>query len=171
MRSVLSVGIDETNHGLFPEIFCGVRSKRRNDTLEKNKLNKERADFSGILEEVKKREYSFLLLASKEDYRRVGNDKIQGVVAASLLSGIPINFEELDIFFDGDLTKRIQDYMRDIVSEHLVLPKDAVSIYQGGEYDERIPLVNLADGMARYLFRKHTIEDLANNPNLRTLIK
>ena len=162
MGNVLSVGIDESNHGLFPEIFCAVRSKKKKDIIEGGKKEKIRANFESLLREVEERSYSFLVLASKEDYKRIGQKNIGGVVAASLLVGTPRNFETLKIFFDGDLKKPERNYMRDIISEYLAVSKDGISIYCGGNYDQRIPLVNLADGMARYLFRKHTIEDLAN---------
>jgi len=168
---VLSLAIDESNHGLFPEIYCGVFSKIKKDTLKSRKrLDKERKDFSKIISEVNQRAYSFLVVASKEDYKRVGYEKMTGIVAASLLNGINIDFEFLRIIVDGIPPGKGKDYVVGPVSECLNIDAGRITFNCGKDFDIQYPLVYLADGMARYLHRQK-LEDLALNQNRKHLIK
>jgi len=169
----LSLAIDESNHGQFPEIFCGVFSKRRNDGLNsKMKLDKAKKekDFHKIISEVSQRAYSFLVVASKEDYRRIGYEEMTGIVAASLLKDTNFNFEYLRILVDGIPPGKGKYKIIGPVSEILGMDQRRILLKCGKDLDVTYPLVHFADGMARYLYRQK-LEDIALNPNLKHLIK
>lgn len=167
----LSLAIDESNHGLFPEIFCGVSSRIRKDALKSPmRLEKEKKDFGKIISEVKQRAYSFLIVSSKADYERIGYEEMTGVVAASLLNRINFNFEYLRLLVDGIPFGKGKYRIIGPVAEILRMDSRRIVLQYGKDLDMKYHLVNLADGMARYLHRQR-LEDLALNPNIKHLVK
>ncbi|MEK6760968.1 MAG: hypothetical protein AABX93_03530 [Nanoarchaeota archaeon] len=172
-RDVLSLAIDESNHGQFPEIYSGVLSKIKNDAVKSptklDKAKKEK-DFQNIVSEVNQRDYFFLVVASKEDYKRIGYNEMTGVVAASLLNETDFNFEFLRIMVNGEPSAKGKDYVVGFVSEYLRINPNSVILKCGKDLDIKYQLVNLADGMARHLHRQK-LEDIAQNPNIKYLVK
>ncbi len=176
-RDVLSLAIDESNHGQFPEIYSGVLSKIEKDAVKSptklDKAKKEK-DFQNIVSEINQRDYFFLVVASKEDYKRIGYDKMTGIVAASLLNGTSFNFEFLRILVDGkpigEGRQNIRQNVIGPVSEILRIDPERIIFQYGKDFDEKYKLVHLADGMSRYLC-KQSLEKLAKNSHRKYLIK
>ncbi|MFH1326772.1 MAG: hypothetical protein ABIH59_01435 [archaeon] len=178
-NDVLYVGIDESNHGLFPVIFVAAFSLFEKDILPPKEGVKIRKH-ANIISRVGGRDYSFLL-ASQGDYLKIPEKEFLGRVVGSLLykklGGSREEFlkmnkrrKRLDLFIDGVVGTEEKNYVRDVVSEILLMRKRMVRVLSGANYDTKYRVVNIADELAHYLLRECTEEELYSNPNLQQLI-
>lgn len=151
------VGIDESNHGRFPEIFVGVFSTLTQD-IKNSSYPKSRKKKEDIEEKIGKRDYSFTLLNEK-DFHRVPEKDLGGLVASSLIkpfSGIE-NVKKFDIYLDGEKKYYDIEHSREMISNLCEIPKSDVSIYSGKQFDRIYYIVNLADSIAYQLFKRSSL--------------
>lgn len=165
----LYVGIDESNHGRFPEIFVAVFSQFPTDTSNNFKLSKRRSKISPM-KCLEKRAYTFLV-ALEGDYQRIPSRQLIGVVTSSLVYSSFTNYlDHLKIFLDGEKTPGERTFTRDLVSEVCDFDRNRVLVFSGARFDQTFPLVNLADSVAYHLFKRYSLENLSKNPNRRYLL-
>lgn len=165
----LYVGVDESNHGRFPEVFVAAFSGL-DKYSQKGSFSKVRRSHT-LFKPSSEIEYSFLL-ASESDYQRISQRELLGVVVASLVKDqIPIDLNHLEILVDGEHLQDKRIFLRDLVSEVCCIDKKIISLKVGADFDQKYPLVNLADDIAHYLFRKVSPEQLSQDVRQKTLIK
>lgn len=160
------VGIDESGH--FPGIYAAVFSDLEEDIKQGYMLPKRR-EKTFPSKELGQRDFSFLVF-QKEDQKRFSKKEIKGNIIASLLQGkLPEKpIDSLEIFVDGIIWEERTDYARDMISEIYSLPKKNISIDSGTKYDKKLPIVNKADSIAYYLFKKFEkspLEEMIKDPH------
>ncbi len=168
------VGIDESNHGRFPEIFVAVFSTFDSD-IEERSFKKSRRNHKNLMRRLGRRSYSFLLYSSSDRklFRERESYKEVGAIVASLISPEILEQEDekiLDIYIDGEHQHRTLVYCRDIVSNVLDIDKECVEVSCGPSLDEKLRIVNIADEIAHWLYRKQPLNDLANKKQRRELL-
>lgn len=175
MSGDLFMGIDESNHGRFPEVFAGIFSSFKSDAVLKGSrvkkedlLPKTRKHKENPISKFGERYYSFLI-AEKKDYDRFNNREFIGNVVASLLDrNIPEDLDRLLVFIDGNDFESRRNYAKDLIVDRYSLKRDQVKISSGGNFDRQYPLVNLADKLAHYFFRNS--HEMENNPHRREFL-
>jgi len=107
----------------------------------------------------------------KIDYNRIIPDYFIAYVLASLSEDfLPSDLDTFELFIDGKLESSKRIYARDLLSDVYNLSKNQIKISAGGKYDKKYPIVNMADGMARYYFRKKlSALELLSNSHKREL--
>ena len=143
------LGVDESNHGRFPEIYVGVFSGKKMDThlSEKAsipKLRKTKRDISSYLGQ---RPYKHIVIPEefKAEFETHG---IQIIVLSEFIQ----YFEKLSkIIMDGNLDEKVIEYIKKI--NH---PNKIPFIQGVPDGDKKVRLVNIADSVAYQLFRHYT---------------
>ena len=176
------LGIDESNHGRYPEIFVGVHSTIAKDK-RKGEFPKIRRKIRSIEKEIsdngQKRDYRFVSIPEEfSDY--LTRDQLALVAMSELIIfyDIPsnVNGVTLDtVLIDGNRSCSEVDKLKEIIYPHT--PK--INCIPKG--DKLYRIVNLADLAAHALFREYTstnpqrtLEDSFDNklivPNLEEYI-
>lgn len=143
------VGMDESNHGRFPEIYVAVYSDYASDGKETKGLTKKS---KGNIETIlKRREFRYILFS-----REHGNlicDKNRFLIAAcEFINYFNEEKQNKDITFilDGEYrASRIRDI------KELLETKEKPKIILEPKADLKYPVVNKADLIARILHRKY----------------
>jgi hypothetical protein len=154
----LYIGADESNNGRAFEIHTTVFSIHPSDAAEvsKDNLLPKFRTHKNLFNRLKKRDYSFLLFTDS-DRNRIPKHERAGAIVTSLLYE-EFDWSEFDSFnflLDGDRNTKELDYLVDIVTAKIPKIKSGnISVSYGGKYDQRYLVVNLADQLAHYLFRK-----------------
>lgn len=151
------LGIDESNHGRFPEIFVAVHSEFDCDTKPAYSLSepletiykkqipkvKKKRNIE-ITDIVKKRDFKYLLLT--EDYKdRFGYEGVRAIAYAELIK----SFSPLELVL---IDREIDPMLRENIAR-IVHPLPLPDIIAESNADHRYPVVNMADHIARKLFR------------------
>ena|SRR3989338_7353298 len=165
------VGIDESNHGRYPEIYVAAYSNFESDTenmlkpeYPKIRVTRKDKNFSAKLG---KRDYNFLIL--DQHYKRfICSYKFMGIVVASLLDEEIFELP-LRLFIDGRLSKEKEEGIRGIVGEQFGIRDEGIEIKSGKDLDRRLFLVNLADEAAYWLYKK-PLEKLAKHRKKKTIL-
>ena len=139
------IGIDESNNGRTPLIVVAVASELRKDILEckgLKKYRKKNGNMRSLYNKMAKRDYKFLLIEAQnpKDIKNVVPRIYQDLLFPSL------NKDKLEVFIDGD-QKGIEEILR--------FPGVSITIHYGHNLDTKIPLVNIADGVANYIYHKY----------------
>lgn len=151
------LGIDESNHGRFPEIFVAVYSKTLSDIIRSKKkdgIGKKRRN-SKVLSHLGPRSYKHLLI-SQEEARLLGernrDRNIRIVAFSELIKSFMKSHGSLEaILIDGQGSRALTDRIRAILYP-LSIPKP--SFKKKG--DNFYPLINYADGIANILHRHYS---------------
>ena len=158
----LYVGVDESNHGRHPEVFVAVCSDNIFDAERRSNLMKIRKNHETLFMRLGRRYFTFLLM------QEIDIDGLKGygiipAVTASLLSNIDIadRYTSLDIFIDGELKAGEKEKTKRLVSGVVGIERALITVNSGTNFDRSIRLVNLADELAHYIFRKVPLERLA----------
>ncbi|HJX05582.1 MAG TPA: hypothetical protein VJ461_02650, partial [Candidatus Nanoarchaeia archaeon] len=155
------LGIDESNHGRFPEIFVGVYSLYECDTkpvysldesmevINKKKLPKiKKKNEGGKKEEIadilEKRKFKHILLL-QEHKDRFGFEGVRAIAYAEIIKG----FGNLELVL---IDREIGDYLREDIAK-ILYPQRLPQITAESNADHRYLIVNKADQIARKLFR------------------
>jgi len=167
------LGIDESNHGRFPEIFVGVYSLYECDTKpayslnepleiinkkklpkikKKNKINKEedkqkaedKQKKEDILDILEKRKFKHIFL-SQEHKDRFGFEGVRAIAYAELIK----EFGNLELVI---IDREIGDQLKENMSK-ILYPQPPPLIIAESNADHRYLIVNKADQLARKLFR------------------
>ncbi|MBN2459691.1 hypothetical protein JXB28_05375 [Candidatus Woesearchaeota archaeon] len=151
------LGIDESNHGRFPEIFVAVYSLFDCDIKPAYSLSeplevmykkqipkvkkKKNVEISDI---VKKRDFKYVLLT--EDFKdRFGFEGVRAIAYAELIKALsPLEL----VIIDRDIDPLLKENMARIIH-----PQKLPDVVAENNADHRYPLVNMADHIARRLFR------------------
>jgi hypothetical protein len=159
-----NIGLDESNREKYPAIYVAVTSDNPQDIKEKAeeleyfpKIRRPR----NTDKKLEIRDYSFLLLTDS-DNDLIKPDKKIGIILASLLYQEPIS-DHLNIYVDGQWTRRVVDFTEGILSELTGLERDLIEIHTGKDLDRKIGLVNIADEAAYWLL-KRSLETLREIP-------
>lgn len=172
LSEILYVGIDESNHGRFPEVFTAVISNLKNDSIERKSMTKVKKNFKRF-PHGQYRDYTFLL-ARKADYERIPSREMIGTVIGSLIveSIDPKSTRNLEIYLDGDhWTQSSQIYTKNYVSDILSISKKNLYLKVEKDLDRKIYLVNLADQQARKIHKKWSLEKASKSKRKRDLLK
>jgi len=168
------VGVDESNHGRFPEYYAAVFSEIDSDAKifpiipgREPKFSKIRSSHKGLFTKLKGRDYSFLL-ARRRNYDAFPKPEFIGNVCAGLLNDkLPEDLERLSIYLDGEVSKIKRDFTQGIVSEVYDLHPSQIEVKYGKKLDQRCLIVNLADELAHHLFKKKGRGNMGKNENRR----
>jgi hypothetical protein len=174
LSDTLYVGVDESNHGRFPEYFVATFSQMKSDIAEGN-FKKERENHLNLFRKISKRDYSFLLLEEsflgKRPKRNAGKFKMMDKIVSSLIFGADLScYRKVEILIDGVFTENKSYYIRDAISERCSVDKSILTINSGANFDKKYFIVNLADEIAHYLFRHIPRIELDGNKHQRFLI-
>ncbi|MBI2629139.1 hypothetical protein HYW74_03580 [Candidatus Pacearchaeota archaeon] len=152
----LYVGIDESNHGRYPEFFAAALSEYAFEGQiislnDKGKLLNKVHNRDVSLEQLaKENHHSFLIL--NEGVVRSQREKTLGVICASLLlEEINSDINEIFINIDGEHQKQELYYVKAFVSHIAKISIRKIYIESGKKLDQRCPIVNRADMLA-YVF-------------------
>tara|TARA_Y100000310_G_scaffold311437_1_gene357711 strand:+ start:427 stop:987 length:561 start_codon:yes stop_codon:yes gene_type:complete len=146
----LSIGIDESNHGRFPEIFVAVRTYRKSDIKPKDGLSKcrENGEIYAILEG---RDFRYITVSS-EMGAELSLDETKVLVFSSFI-------RYFDAATRNPLSRVIIDgYVEDRLFEdvgRLIYPISLPLIIAETKADKIYPIVNVADRVANLLHRHH----------------
>ena len=151
------LGIDESNHGRYPEIFVGVYSTITKDK-RKSEFSKIRRKIRSIKKEISdnglKRDYRFVSIP--EEYSEyLTRDQLALVAMSELIvfHDIPSNVcgSTLDtVLIDGNRACSEVDKIKEIIYPH----KPKINCVPKG--DKLYRVVNLADLTANALFREYS---------------
>ncbi|MFW6231409.1 MAG: hypothetical protein ACOC32_05310, partial [Nanoarchaeota archaeon] len=144
------LGIDESNHGRFPEIFAGIYSDSERDLKkgEYSKLRHRKGTIAGkIRENNAPREYRHVVIP--QEYTKLFSKNQLGLIAMSEL--IKHGGSDLEqVIIDGE--KNLDDISKLKELVHPSAPK-VLFVPKG---DKTYRLVNLADFTAYRLFKEYT---------------
>lgn len=142
------LGIDESNHGRFPEIFVGVFSRNPADLERTYQLPKRRKG------DIKRNAFSALdgrdfryVLIPREYKIHLGPHNLKIVAIAELIRSF-VNLERVVI--DGEF---YEPWLKRL--ERVLKPKKFPETTGMAKADTCIPLVNLADGVANVLHKMY----------------
>jgi hypothetical protein len=151
----VSIGMDESNNGGVLEIHTAVFSLYAGDTVQSNSILPKIRSHKNIFNRLRNRAYCFLLFTDLDKSKITKNQRV-GVISSSLLEG-EIDWQEvenLNFYLDGERTRSELDFMMERVVLRTGMDEKRIKINYGAKFDQRYPVVNLADEMAHYLFRK-----------------
>ncbi len=143
------LGIDESNHGIVPEVFVGVFSSRDSDVARDRQLHKKRTehDLSTI---VRGRPFRHIIISEK-DKQILGPHGIRIVAFAELIRFFSVTYGLDQALIDGDLQTCDA---REI--ENVLYPVPIPRIQGIAHADMQYPLVNIADRAAYHLAQYYT---------------
>lgn len=168
-NKIIYAGIDESNHGRFPEVFALVLSNKEKDT-QKNYFEKSRRDYSSFLKKIYRRDYSYLLLDEKLK-SEIPSDKLLSQIVYSLF--YPFDYTDLNkliLYLDGLKEEKELNLIFEMFFEKFNLKDSQLEIITKDALDQNNYLVYLADGLAHYVFRKKTIENISKDKHYHPLI-
>lgn len=158
------IGIDESNHGRFPEVFVAVFSNKEGDAMVSSepRIPKKRRGHPNLQRRLRERHYSFLLL-TEQDEDPLERDKVFGLVVANLLHGVSLQ-DQVSLYIDGELPEQRVAYVEKALVDGLGYSTRDIKIEQGKDLDRRVEIVNVADETAHWLYKK-TLKKLSDHPN------
>jgi hypothetical protein len=165
-ESTSYIGVDESNHGRFPEIFVAVYSTFESDlTVRKDYVRITKPDV--LFPPLAKREWRYLI-ASDKDYEALGPHELKVCAVASLINGLNPPGDFLEVFVDGELQRREMAKIKRELVRTLRLTPFCINISPlvknkkatGRKYQETNYITLLADSVASYLYRRKTLEEL-----------
>jgi hypothetical protein len=166
----LFVGMDESNNGRAFEIHTAVFSLNPQDGKASEVILPKIRAHKHIFNRLKNRTYSFLLLTDT-DKSQIPKHERAGIISSSLLEG-ELDWDQIDnlkFYLDGDRSTFELDFMKEKIASLTHLNEDNIKIKYGGKFDQWYPVVNIADQMAHYLFRKG-IYDICEHKDRKPLI-
>lgn len=145
------LGVDESNHGKFPEIFTCCLSY--NLKLEKRgSFNKVRSGNNGVGKYCDRKTTVFYVKCNLMNLKGLPRHRIKGGIVRCLLEGdIPDN---LKIYYDGNPESGERGYLQYILTDRTGLTQDNLEIVMESQLDEKIKIVNMADRFANTLFHQ-----------------
>jgi hypothetical protein len=149
------LGIDESNHGRFPEIFVAVYSEARSDIFRTEGLHRSRNGTLKVHEVLKGRPFKHILIP--QEYKHILGEnytkKIKTIVLAEFISHFP-NLGK--VLVDGEISESI------ISNLEKILGNDMCNIMCEAHADSRYELVNKADIVAHLLHQHYNHKECPN---------
>jgi hypothetical protein len=148
------LGIDESNHGRFPEIFVGAYSKNRKLLKEIGGLTKVRK--KGEKDFIKSKDYKYVLIP--KEYTKLLHP---GDLALVAMTELIKSYDGLEkVLIDGQMgDKRLEKLEKTI---YPLTPK-IIAIPKG---DSTCPIINTADHIAHILYTKYTNKRITKQSKL-----
>jgi len=147
-----SIGIDESNHGRFPEIYVGVFSSLSFDA-KRGYYNKKRTDANiGDILNNHGRIYRHTII-TKEHKELYGAHGSKIIAVAELIKAFN-NIEDINvdsIILDGEFRK-----IDRLNLERILYPLDLPNFSAEPKADETFPIINKADAIANILHRYYS---------------
>ncbi len=169
--SNLYIGFDESNHGKSPEVFVTSFSRDPKDIQERS-IGKTRTHKPSFLDTISY-DYTFMLLQAY-DMHNPGYLNLFGNVLGSLIKDRVHSNDSLYLFVDGEIKhsteKEIHD-LKDIIANVSGINRSQLTLRYGPDFDRIYPIVNVADELAHYIFRKLTPEKMAENSHCVKLMR
>jgi hypothetical protein len=170
----LYVGSDESGNGAELEVHTAVFSRYAHDIFSNKEVElpyiKVR-EHKNLFHKLRKRAHSFLVLEQEKKYKIPHTDRT-GVIMASLLHQ-EFDWEEVDkvhLYMDGFKKQSEINRVSEIVQDRVPkLSMSKIRVSWGAHYDCKIFVVNLADELAHFLFRKGQ-DYLIAHPNRKALL-
>jgi len=169
-NSTLYIGLDESNHGRYPEIIVAVSSLIKTDTNISKMDRRERMSEEELIRFLNNEQRNYAYLKAKKG--QLTKNKHQLVEAAPCLIDKLItdhrreytNIDSIAMLFDGELIsrdtykllyciKRIKCVGRGVAVSYEYYPKSTKNNY---DYPK---ILVAADSLAHLLFRKHSFTD------------
>ena len=154
----LYIGIDESNNGKSFEIHTAVSSIYASDAsaISKHNLLPKIRNHKNLFSRLRNRGHSFLLFTDSDRHRIPRNERTGVIVSSLLMDEFDwSDFDSFNFLLDGERSIRELDLMLDIIEEKIPqIKRKKTSVSYGGKFDQRYHVVNLADQLAHYLFRK-----------------
>jgi len=138
------LGIDESNHGKYPEYYVAVYSPFLSDIAKTTGLPKQRRRRT-VESFLGQRDFRYFEIT--ERYKEsIGSYHATRIIALSRLIN---SFDNLGtVFIDGDLNSEVIEEI-----ERVLYPSAIPKIETGPRGDTTILLVNMADALANILYR------------------
>ena len=151
----LFIGTDESNNGRPFEVHTAIFSLLPTDVLHSKTILPKIRHHKNLFNKLKKRAYSYLLFTDF-DKSRIPRQERAGVILSSLIDG---QFEwgelnSVNILLDGNRSKYEMDTVLNMVSDRINTTKLKIDAKYGAQFDQKYYIVNLADQLAHYLFKK-----------------
>ena len=166
----LYVGFDESNHGKYPEIIVATFSRDSSMILEST-IPKQRNHPASFLENLSC-DYTFLL--NPTEWKESNYSYLMANIVGCLIKP-KINFNDtVRILIDGEIkhsSDKEMNHLKKNIADIAEIHKSRLSLKFGPDFDRTYPLVNLADEIAHYIFRKLTPEKIAENSHLVELLR
>jgi len=160
-KPILYVGFDESNHGRPNEICVAAystnpRSIREGEFPKASKKIERRNLRSRV------RDFTFVQIAP-EIKALIPPRGLLGVCVSSLLQEIDQEeYSRLKIYLDGEWRESELVYAKDRTADILKIDRERITLKHGKNLDTTIYLVHLADGVARYIFRDLTSNQISS---------
>lgn len=144
------IGVDESNRGLFPEIYVACASSNKDYTLEGRMFPKRRK------KEEEKRIKTFIGLPYKhilftKDFQNLFNKENYKTIAIGEFSKFYSNNHNIKmVFMDGNLDNHNQV---EKILEMIHGINKRIKFQYGKDLDQKLRIVNEADNRANFLFR------------------
>jgi hypothetical protein len=171
-KRVLYTGLDESNHGKEPEICVAIFSTKQEDLAYRQfqLRNREFRKLQSLSSPY--RDFRFLILNEKHILEKRNR---LSIVSSSLI--IPYlneqeHFDEIDMYIDGSIFSQdkrtvirgLKGYTEEINIQGIKNNKKKLKKGKINETYTQPFIIGLADLMANNLFRRHTLEELAEHP-------
>jgi hypothetical protein len=148
---ILYVGVDESNHGRFPEIFVAVASLNYQDSLifpDSKKVRKEQQ----LVSSLRIRDYRYSVI-SEEHYKRYSAKNIMPLVSSKLIESFSLECEFLNCYIDGEFRSDQKKLLEGLIKNQESLIFQSVSIKDVPKGDKRQTnyIISLADGWASWI--------------------
>ena len=163
----LYVGLDETNHGRYPEIIVAVSSLIKSDAKPLQMKGRERLNVEELIRFLANEQRGFRYLAAKKG--EIERTRHQLVVAAPYLVEHMIRemqrklgrIDCLEILLDGDIKSGDIDELQDNLLDIKTMKKIRIANIEHYPKSEKVAydypkLLVATDSLAHYLFRKHS---------------
>ena len=145
------IGIDESNHGRYPEIYVAVFSDRQTDILKYKQIKKRKAH-NTIESILRDRDYRFLLV-EKKHVEKLGPHAIKSSIISTLVLSFDRNIKETHVIIDGEEKNCLRYDISYIVSKELKQRVSQENFVFVKNADILFPIVNKADEIANIIYR------------------
>src|SRR3989338_1111127 len=152
----LYFGCDESNNGRPLEIHTGVFSVHASDAKIVPILLPKFRSHKNLFKRLRNRTYSFLLFTDTDRVNIPKQERLGTIVSSLLYEEFDwAEFDSFNFLLDGDRSKKEIEYLVNIVTDKIpAIKPDKMSVSWGGKFDQKYLVVNLADELAHYLYRR-----------------
>lgn len=162
------LGIDESNHGKFPEVFAGVLSfDPRDSEFSEKKLGKKRNSRRSVEDWLSHRPFRYVKMTRHfKETNSLHSLDLMLLSSASLIKASSVDEPLNKVLIDGNLSSEMIEGLYRMI--HPLNPH----IYASESGDQHYPVVNLADLTAYKLYyslldkRRHAYKSYAIIPDI-----
>jgi len=149
------IGIDESNHGRFPEVFVAFASSIRNDS----RIIPEFPEITqqNIFDLMRKRDYRYALIC-KRHYEDYGNLGLIAQIASELIIDFDFVPSSLNIYVDGELKREQRTITKELVAGKLNIPSQRILVKGVPKHkrNDTNLLIALSDELANLIYYRES---------------